>query len=238
MFSPAPPDYEPKRLMKPLPFRIKIGITGHRENLPERTELKKKIREVLGIDEWNKSKTVAPNSMFSLFDKDSINQLRKVKNTSITFSILTALAEGADRIAAEAVLEMEGSKIEVVLPLTKEEYLEDFETEGSKKEFEDLLKLDYTPLYLRSHNLKGQYALSEIVNQKREAYFDAGKYIVDHCDVLIAIWDGIYTNLMGGTSEIIKYADKIGRPVIVISSINTNKVSVSLNNLLSVLTIK
>jgi hypothetical protein len=100
-------------VIDPIPFRIKIGVTGHRNNLPATDKLKEQIRSVIGFKEWNAGKAIKPNSIFSLFDENSVTLLRKAKNTPVTFSIHTALADGADRIVAETILEIENSAFDL-----------------------------------------------------------------------------------------------------------------------------
>ena len=209
--------------MNALPFRIKIGVTGKRENLPAIPLLKNKIWQGLGIDEWNLDKTVANNSIFSLFQNESPAQLKKAKNTPIAFSILSALAEGADRIVAEVILETRNAKLEVVLPLAKEDYLTDFKTATSKFEFEQFLKKDPFAIALRNKNIEDEYSESNRSEARRKAYFQGGKYIVDHCDVLIVLWDGVEAAGKGGTFDVMKYAEKNGRPYILIDSTDPDK---------------
>ena len=161
-------------MMSSIPFRIKIGVTGHRQNLPEENILKVSARKLLGIDEWNRNKTAAVNSVFSLFDGQSIRYLRKAKKTKLAFSVMTALAEGADRIVADTILEMEDAKMEVVLPLTKEDYLTDFKTDESKNDFERLVKKDLFAITLRSKNIDEEYEESKREVARKRAYFNAG----------------------------------------------------------------
>ena len=71
-----------------IPFRIRIGVTGHRL-LQDKDELSKKIREVLD------------KNILDLFDDDSKRLLRSSPNTPLAFNIITPLAEGADRLVAE-----------------------------------------------------------------------------------------------------------------------------------------
>ena len=154
-----------------------------------------------------------------MFTPASLNELRKAKNTPVAFSIMTSLAEGADRIVADTVLETECAKIEVILPLTKEDYLKDFNREESKTEFERLLKKDLFAITLRSRNIDEEFEESKRDTARRRAYFNAGKYIVDNCDVLLAIWDGVESPNNGGTYQVIEYARKnVKRPVIIINS--------------------
>ena len=45
-----------------------------------------------------------------------------------------------------------------------------------------------------------------------------GRYVVDHCDVLIALWDGMPSSGQGGTAEIVSYAKEQCRPVVIFST--------------------
>ncbi|MGW0423112.1 hypothetical protein [Streptomyces sp. NPDC003015] len=49
-----------------------------------------------------------------------------------------------------------------------------------------------------------------------EAYFAAGRWIVDHCDRLIAVWDGRPARGRGGTGDVVAYARRTGVPVTVL----------------------
>jgi len=51
-----------------------------------------------------------------------------------------------------------------------------------------------------------------------ESFFEAGKYIVDHVDLLLGIWDGLPAGGLGGTADVIVYARSIGRDTIVIDA--------------------
>jgi hypothetical protein len=53
--------------------------------------------------------------------------------------VISPLAEGADRLVAECVLEVPGSTLVAVLPLPEEEYMEDFKTAASRATFRELL---------------------------------------------------------------------------------------------------
>ena len=47
-----------------------------------------------------------------------------------------------------------------------------------------------------------------------EAFFAAGRDIVDHCDVLFAVWDGLPAGAMGGTGDVVEYARQSGRRIV------------------------
>ena len=52
--------------------------------------------------------------------------------------------------------------------------------------------------------------ISEVYTGNK-AYWFRDKYMVDNCDLLLAVWDGIKA---GGTWLTVNYAQKIGKPVI------------------------
>ena len=53
--------------------------------------------------------------------------------------VISALAEGADRLVTQAVLRRPGARLRVVLPMARSEYLADFATPRSRVEFLALL---------------------------------------------------------------------------------------------------
>ena len=189
----------------PIPFRIRLGVTGHRAVQDEEI-LKEKVRDVLN------------KKIYDLFDENSKKIIRSCPHTPIGFSILTPLAEGADRLVAKEVLKFPDSRIEVVVPLAKEDYLEDFTTAASRAEFEYLFKKARRPITLEEDSLKGEHPGRDPKEVKRQAYENVGRYVVDKCDVLIALWDGENARGKGGTAEIIEYAKKKQRPVMVVST--------------------
>jgi hypothetical protein len=176
-----------------IPAVIKIGVTGHRvlENEPQLIDSVNKILSQL-------------DEIFN----------RILKNTTHTFVIISPIAEGADRLVAETVLkwkgirEMDKSNLEVVLPLPEEDYLNDFKTSESKDDFKALFAKAKSVITL------------EKADSRKAAYEQVGRYVVDNCDVLIAIWDGKPAAGKGGTAEIVGYARKIGRSLFWINSEN------------------
>ena len=49
--------------------------------------------------------------------------------------------------------------------------------------------------------------------QMDRSYDVAGRFVVRHCDLLIAIWDGEQGNGRGGTADIVQYATTTDVPV-------------------------
>lgn len=222
-----------------IPFRIRLGVTGHR-NLQEPEKIAERIRTVLGRD------------IFGLMDDESKNAIAESPNTKIKYSILTSLAQGADQLVAKEVLafnedldvetilglrkkhrgrptcKISDSMIEVVLPMEREEYLNTFDPNDSdaKSQFESLFKMARRPVTLGSKKLGVEFSNQGTGSYVRKsAYLNAGTYVVDNCDVLIALWDGQPSRGRGGTAEIVGYAKRMMRPVVVISTVTPYNVS-------------
>ena len=114
--------------------------------------------------------------------------------------MLNSIAKGADQLCAEIGLAL---GYELVCPLPFKDYRGDFA--GN-----DLAVYDK----LISGSIRA-IVVSNIDNRD-EAYLAAGKYVVDNCDVLIAIWDRAYQTSICGTMAIINYAKEKQKKVIVI----------------------
>lgn len=116
----------------------------------------------------------------------------KKQNTDFLLRFMSPLAEGSDQLGAEMALQM-GCKLIVPLPMEQKEYLENFD-EKSKKKFEDLLlQAD------ESFVLKCNKCLS-----KEDYYLNLGKYLIQNSNILLVLWDGEYSDKIGGTGNIMK----------------------------------
>ena len=110
---------------------------------------------------------------------------------------LSSLAAGADQLFAAAALDL-GIPVTAVLPM------------GGYERFlrgRDLAR--YQELLPRCDQL-----VLDGGGRPNEAFLAAGRYIVDHCDVLFAVWDGQPAGAMGGTGDIVAYARQMARPVV------------------------
>ena len=111
------------------------------------------------------------------------------------FEIVSALAEGADCLFAEIALDFLKAELLAVLPMAQDVYLNDFSSEATKEVFGVLLqKSARTPIILPKQI------------SRETAYLKAGEYITDHCDILVAIWDGKPAQGPGGTGQIVELA--------------------------------
>jgi hypothetical protein len=161
-----------------IPLRLVIGVTGHR-TLEDEKALSTAVEGILA--------RIKPPSGLAT-------------RTPVIFTVLSPLAEGADRLVAREVLKVPGSQLEVVLPMDEDEYKKDFPK--SVPEFERLLRI--------AARVK---TLTAPEGRRDEAYSAVGRYVVNHCDLLIALWNGERAAGRGGTAEIIEYAREIGCPL-------------------------
>ena len=187
-----------------LPFRLTVGVTGHRE-LKETENLRRSIQEVLG-----KILSMHPGS----------------RRTQVKTAVLSPLAEGADRMVVTEILKtLPDAVLKAVLPLSLSDYLEDFETETSRDAFLRLLHTARNPLYLREKSIHEEYPENLSRQARRLAYEEAGRFVVDHCDVLIALWDGKPAHSRGGTAQIVQYARDQECPLFIISTDNPTHIA-------------
>lgn len=105
--------------------------------------------------------------------------------------LITALAEGADRLVAGCALEL-GWKILAVLPLAKEDYEVDFETQQSVAEFRDLVA--------RATCVK---LIDPRYHVRPTCYEYLGYWIGQHAQLLLALWDGLPARGPGGTAHVV-----------------------------------
>jgi len=154
-----------------------IGVTGHRDLVPvEVDQLKSSVAGFIA------------------------ELQQRFPNTPI--QVMTALAEGADRLAAHVALDA-GTNVQAVLPMPAEIYKEDFDSSASKADFEALCeRCDVLALPISATELD---ALEPSGPNRNLRYANAGMYISSHCHILLAIWDGVQSDKAGGTSQIVYF---------------------------------
>jgi hypothetical protein len=113
---------------------------------------------------------------------------------------LSCLADGADQIFAAAVL-THGGALEVVVP-----------AEDYRAVLPDSVKAPYDKLMGRAS------AVYRCAHREStaEAHMDASRFMVNHADLLLAVWDGEPARSYGGTADVVAYAQETGIPVSVV----------------------
>ena len=144
----------------------------------------------------------------------TVDTARKA-NAASALVIVSSLAEGSDRIVAAAGLAA-GFALQVVLPFKRAEYALDFETQASRREFEELLA--------RASDV---FELDGAADERPRAYEAAGLFMLANIDVLIAIWDGEVAAGVGGTAQIVERAIADGIVVVWIEPSHPNAIRIS-----------
>jgi hypothetical protein len=163
--------------MKTNRIPIVVGVTGHRDlRESDLLPLTEKVRRVL-------------------------TDLR-AKYPASPLVLLSSLAEGADRLAAHVALAY-GFELLAPLPLPLETYRKDFHTEASQREFTELLGQATASFVLPFSEGVTPQNVDEDSPRERQ-YALAGEYILRHCHVLLALWDGRESGKKGGTSQVVR----------------------------------
>lgn len=141
--------------------------------------------------------------------------IRKVFHSSIFCdpALLSPLAEGADRLAALEILRLPNSTLHAILPFDPDEYQSDFQSPESRAKFQSLLSQATSTLVMPAESSRPQ------------AYLAVGRHLVEQCDVLIAVWDRSPARGNGGTAQIVAYARKLEKPLIIIDSLDPNRIT-------------
>jgi hypothetical protein len=116
--------------------------------------------------------------------------------------LLSALAEGADRLCAAEAL-AQGYGLDAPLPFPADIYIEDFAETDSRRAFAELCaRAD------RLLELPGERG------NESAAYSLAGGAILASADVLVALWNGKGSGGRGGTGDVVATALAMGKPVV------------------------
>jgi hypothetical protein len=168
------------------PPRIDFGVIGHRPNrLPAaaRSKVRGEIARVL-------------DALAAAIRARDASQART------EFALVSALAEGADQMTAEAALER-GFALVAPLPFAVADYAKDFESGPVRDRF-----CRFVERAREVVELPGSRA-----NEGR-AYEAVGNAVIERVDLLIVVWDGGASAGRGGTTEMILTAARRGVPTV------------------------
>jgi len=156
-----------------------IAVTGHRDLLPsELDEIRTRVRDLL------------------------IDLARRYPERRL--SVMSPLAEGADRLVAEQALAL-GVELVALLPMQKDIYIRDFDTRESRSDFDSLAERagDVITLPLARGSTLEQIA--EPGQARDRQYAQLGVFLCAHCHVLLALWDGKPSSKLGGTAQVVRF---------------------------------
>lgn len=113
---------------------------------------------------------------------------------------VSCLADGADAVFAQAVLDAGGALV-AVLPASR---------------YRETLPDAYRPVYDTLLARAGKVVQLKYATPDPHAYMEAGMRMVDESDALLAVWDGLPGRGPGGTADVVAYARSRGVPVTVL----------------------
>ena len=166
-----------------LPYELRLGVTGHR-SIGDEPAVARAISRLLGrLSDTLAHQDVAP----------------------LSWTIVSPLARGADRLAARAILDEKGGRLEVVTPFPLHEYRKDFSGGADIEEFEQLLARASHVHEIGSLPVGPAVVAGEPLDRDA-AYLRAGEEMVDACEMVLAIWNGRPAAGPGGSADIVAYA--------------------------------
>ena len=122
----------------------------------------------------------------------------------------TCLAKGADQLFAQILTEKE-IPFTAVIPCS--DYDKAFEDQSAKS------------AYLGLVQKAGEIIRLNFARPSEEAFFAAGKKVVQCSDLVFAVWNGEPAAGLGGTGDIVKFSKQAGKPVVHLNPV-TLKVTV------------
>jgi hypothetical protein len=112
---------------------------------------------------------------------------------------ISCLADGADQIFAQAVLD-HGGALEVIVPAS-----------AYRDALPEEARLTYDELLHRATTVR----LLDHQESTSSAHMDASENMLQNADHLFAVWDGKPARGFGGTADVVDHARSIGIPVTV-----------------------
>jgi hypothetical protein len=166
--------------MKKGTLPLVVGVTGHRDLVAD--EVPQIVGEVRDL--FAKLQEAHPHTPIVL---------------------MSTLAEGADRLVARTALDC-GAELHVVLPIQLDSYERDFASPLSLEEFRELMgRSDGTTVITMADD--GDAEAARVAGPARDRrYAAAGAFLITHSQIIIALWDGDREEMLGGTSQIVRFA--------------------------------
>jgi hypothetical protein len=173
-------------------YTLRIGVSGHR-NIADPTAVRHAVDGLL----------------------DTISQtLQPQSRTPLSWTVISPLAKGADRIVAFSVLARRPARLEVLTPFELDEYRRDFEAGEDRDAFEELLATAEQVDEVTSQAPPPGASDEERTEWRNRGYLRVGRRVVEACELLIVVWDGQPARGTGGTGDIVAYALQQERTVI------------------------
>jgi len=158
---------------------LSIGVTGHRDLLDE-------------------EKPVLESRVRAFFDDLAQRYPR------LELQLLSPLAAGGDQLVARIAVEM-GISLVAVLPMWLEEYEKDFTGADELKAFHRLLGSAQRVIHLPAAAGADDRSITRDAAARDRQYAQLGLFVSNHCQILLALWDGKPAETVGGTAQVVRY---------------------------------
>ena len=158
--------------------KLTIGVTGHRDLVAdERPGLRELLRKFFGRI--------------------------SAEFPTLELQLLSPLAEGSDQLVAEVALEL-GIKLVVPMPMKQSDYEKDFISRDGLENFRRLIReAEILPLPLL--NGKPDQPTTPEEQLRDWQYAQLGVFVSNHCQILLALWNGKPDMRVGGTAGVVNY---------------------------------
>jgi hypothetical protein len=206
----AQPASGPDNCVSVLQPMVRIGVTGHRD-LADEAAVSKLVIDAVRAVLQNIDATIRPRG---------VERLTRPSAVPVGYQIVSPLAEGADRVAADIVfcddpdLSARPRELVVPLPFRQKFYRgsdgkpgSDCSDAESQAAFDSLQRRACWTRPLNTSDPSDQH-------ERDTGYHEVGKFVIAHSDVLLALWDGSPKLSRGGTAAIVRLALLSGVPVI------------------------
>ena len=175
---------------------LNIGITGHR-SIPENnlSSLRAMVNSLL----------IKIHDCFNALTRAHFPLIeRMIPMNGGRITVISSLAEGADLLVTRSAMDL-GYDLAAVLPRSPKEYGRSFGSRTAQREMEKMYEM-----------AKNKFVLDETAPSSSAGYRNAAHIVLNHSDILFALWDGKSTKYIAGTYATIKEALKRRIPVIYI----------------------
>ena len=174
-----------------IPFFLSIGVVGHRAAAVGEAP----------IEAARPRLAVLLSGLRAAAETSWSRHAALFAATPPQLQLFTSFADGADQIAAEEAV-AQNVAVHAILPLPRDDYRRDL-SPAALDRFDRLLPA-----------AAGVIELPRQDAGRTASYAIAGRAVVAHCDLLVALWDGEPARGRGGTAETVALAIRRGRPVI------------------------
>lgn len=186
---------------------VRIGVTGHRPNRLA------SLDQALARTSFGRAFAAVRDAA----ERARLEHPSAYADAPVAVRVMSSLAEGADRLAAEVALAA-GYELNAILPFPAEEFERDFGDVTSVETFHQLLAQSRATM-----ELDGTHA------DAVAAYEEASRMVLRQCDVLVALWDGEPGAGTGGTAHTVERGIALGTPVVWIHSAPPHELRVLAN---------